>query len=68
MNLQFSVWAVREKFLELRNSIQREIKQAFDDNGIDIPYPQRVLHLAEPLAVRQEASRADDKGSGGVGE
>lgn len=54
MNLQFSVWAVRENFLELRNSIQREIKQAFDANGIDIPYPQRVLHLTEPVVVRAE--------------
>lgn len=62
MNLQFSVWAVRENFLELRNSIQREIKQAFDAQGIDIPYPQRVLHLAEPVMVRQEAPPADDKG------
>ncbi|WP_127477840.1 mechanosensitive ion channel family protein [Sulfurivermis fontis] len=53
MNLQFSVWAVRENFLELRNTIQQEIKQAFDANGIDIPYPQRVLHLAEPVTVRQ---------------
>lgn len=68
MNLQFSVWAVRENFLELRNSIQREIKQAFDASGIDIPYPQRVLHLAEPLAVRHEAPPADDKGIGGARE
>lgn len=68
MNLQFSVWAVRENFLELRNSIQREIKQAFDDNGIDIPYPQRVLHLAEPLALRHETPPADDKGIGGTRE
>jgi small-conductance mechanosensitive channel len=54
MNLQFSVWAVRENFLDLRNTIQREIKQAFDAHGIDIPYPQRVLHLAEPVTLRQE--------------
>ncbi|GAB4289880.1 MAG: mechanosensitive ion channel family protein [Thiohalomonadaceae bacterium] len=54
MNLQFSVWAARENFLELRNTIQQEIKQAFDANGIDIPYPQRVLHLAEPVTVRQQ--------------
>jgi small-conductance mechanosensitive channel len=56
MNLQFSVWAVRENFLELRNSIQHEIKQAFDANGIDIPYPQRVIHLAEPVTVRPEGA------------
>lgn len=54
MNLQFSVWAVRENFLALRNTIQHEIKQAFDTSGIDIPYPQRVLHLAEPVVLRQQ--------------
>ena len=52
MDLQFSVWAARENFLDLKNSIQREIKEAFDANGIDIPYPHRTLYTAEPLAVR----------------
>ena len=52
MDLQFSVWAARENFLDLKNSIQREIKEAFDANGIDIPYPHRTLHAAEPLPVR----------------
>lgn len=63
MNLQFSVWAVRENFLELKNGIQREIKEAFDANGIDIPYPYRTLHSADPLQVRliEAAPGVDEK-------
>ncbi len=34
VQIQFSPWALRENFLELKNTIQREIKQAFDDQGI----------------------------------
>ena len=52
MDLQFSVWAVRENFLDLKNSIQREIKEEFDAAGIDIPYPHRTVNAVEPLPVR----------------
>ena len=44
INLQFSVWATRENFLDLKNAIQIDIKAAFDEAGIEIPFPQRVLH------------------------
>ncbi len=43
VQIQFSPWALRENFLEMRNTMQREIKQAFDDHGIEIPFPQRVV-------------------------
>ena len=52
MALQFSVWAVRENFPDLKNIIQREIKEAFDAAGIDIPYPHRTVNAVEPLPVR----------------
>lgn len=44
VQLQFSPWALRENFLELRNTIQQEIKSAFDAEGIEIPFPQRVVY------------------------
>lgn len=43
INIQFSVWAERDNFLELKNRIQTEIKQAFERAGIEIPYPHRVV-------------------------
>jgi small-conductance mechanosensitive channel len=50
VNIQFSVWAKRENFRDLRNSLQEEVKLAFDQAGIEIPFPQRTVHLAQPLA------------------
>lgn len=47
LNIQFSVWAARENFLPLRNSITAEIKFAFDAAGIEIPFPHRSLYSGE---------------------
>ncbi|NNL86799.1 MAG: mechanosensitive ion channel family protein [Myxococcales bacterium] len=44
LQIQFSVWAARANFLELRNSIHHEIKEAFDNEGIEIPFPHRSLY------------------------
>jgi small-conductance mechanosensitive channel len=50
VNLQFSVWAKRENFLELKNSIQIEIKQAFDLEGVEIPFPHRTIYAGSASA------------------
>ena len=55
LNFQFSVWAARENFLPLKNRIQEEIKAAFDERGIEIPFPHRTLYAGShtaPLPVR----------------
>lgn len=55
LELQFSVWAKRENFLLLRNRIMEEIKTAFDENGIEIPFPHRTLYtgsVTDPFPVR----------------
>ncbi len=55
LNMQFSVWARREDFLNLRNSIHEEIKNAFDAEGIEIPFPHRSLYagsVTEPFPIR----------------
>lgn len=55
INLQFSVWCVRENFLAMRNSIQEEIKNAFDAAGIEIPFPHRTLYVGsvtKPMPVQ----------------
>ena len=45
VDIQFSVWAARENYFELRNSIQEQIKLAFDAAGVDLPSPQRTIYL-----------------------
>jgi small-conductance mechanosensitive channel len=55
LDIQYSVWAKRESFLELKNSIHEEIKNAFDAAGIEIPFPHRTLYsssVTEPFPVR----------------
>lgn len=62
MTIQFSVWAARTNFLELRNSMFIAIKRAFDEAGVEIPLPQRSLVAGrgtEPLPVRLVAEGAE---------
>ncbi|WP_210394629.1 mechanosensitive ion channel family protein [Motiliproteus sediminis] len=46
VDLQFSVWGKRESFLELKNSMHQQIKRAFDEENIEIPFPHRKLVTA----------------------
>lgn len=43
IDLQFSVWTKRENFLELKNNMFELIKNAFDKNNIEIPFPHRSI-------------------------
>lgn len=55
LDIQFSVWAARENFLDMRNSLQMEVKEALDAAKIEIPYPHRTLYAGEatkPFPVR----------------
>lgn len=47
INIQFSIWSQRTKFTDLKNSMFMGIKKAFDEAGIEIPFPQRVIHQKE---------------------
>jgi len=62
INHQFSVWAKTEHFLDLRNSIPVEIKEAFDEHGIEIPFPHRTLYTGSETAAFpvQQAEGEDD--------
>lgn len=69
LEIQFSVWVLKDNFLLLRNSIQEEIKQAFDAAGIEIPFPHRTLYkgsITDPFPVQvvtpeiQKESAMDD--------
>ncbi len=55
VNLQFSVWASQASVFQLKTTLQREIKEAFDAAGIEIPFPHRSLYAGSvtgPLPVR----------------
>lgn len=55
VNHQLSVWAETSNFLDLRNSIPLEIKEAFEEHGIEIPFPHRTLYTGaetDPFPVQ----------------
>lgn len=55
LDMQFSVWATRENYLELRNTIPERLRKAFLEAGIEIPFPHRSLYAGsetEPFPVR----------------
>jgi small-conductance mechanosensitive channel len=43
-------WCARTDFLNLRNTIMQEIKERFDADGIEIPFPHRTLYTGEVTA------------------
>lgn len=62
MDILFCVWARREIFLDARNALYEEIKEAFDRNGIEIPFPHLSLYTGEvtrPFPVTLDQGRTD---------
>ncbi len=62
IDLQFSVWASRKNFLELRNQMPARVKEAFDEKGIEIPFPHRTIYTgslteAFPIASIESTSK-----------
>jgi small-conductance mechanosensitive channel len=55
LGLQFSIWAKRENFLELKNSMYEQIKIAFDQHGVEIPFPHLSIYtgsVTEPFPLK----------------
>ncbi len=64
LDIQFSVWAKRENFLDLKNSIYSEIKTAFDEQGIEIPFPHRTIYtgsVTEPFPIKTSGDQPADQ-------
>lgn len=47
INLSVRPWAKREDFFIMRSEILEGIKVKFDENGIEIPFPQRDIHIKQ---------------------
>ncbi|MFN3640477.1 MAG: mechanosensitive ion channel family protein [Flavobacterium sp.] len=45
VDLAVRPWANNESFWQMRSEVLEQIKAAFDANGIDIPFPQRDVHI-----------------------
>jgi small-conductance mechanosensitive channel len=73
VDLQFSVWTAQENWLDLRNTLYEQVKRAFDQADIEIPFPHRTLYAGSvtkpfPLEVactRGASSKDKDPSAGG---
>jgi small-conductance mechanosensitive channel len=69
INLQISVWAAKQNFLQARTRLWIDLKKAFDREGIEIPFPHRTVYtgaLTEPMPIRvvsDEEPPTDGEGS-----
>lgn len=71
INFQLGVWATRETFLAVKNSIQEDIKARLDAEGIEIPFPHRTLYVgsatgAFPVEVRQPEGDGETEAPAGA--
>jgi small-conductance mechanosensitive channel len=82
LELKLRVWAIKTNIIPLKNSLLEQIKDRFDDEGIEIPFPHRSLYTGEvtdPFPIRivpdlqaeeallAEARAGDPGGEGGPG-
>ncbi len=51
VNARVTVMVVPGEQWEAERQLRRAIKTAFDEEGIEIPFPQRTLHIKNPDAV-----------------
>ena len=59
IDFMFGVWAVREDWLKLKNTIMEDIKKRFDEEGIEIPFPHLSLYtgsVTEPFPIKLVAN------------
>jgi small-conductance mechanosensitive channel len=60
LEMQLSFWADQTWQVELHKSeIRFEIDRLFRQHGVDIPFPQRTLHVPGPLKVGDEKDSKD---------
>jgi len=45
VNFVVRPWVKKEDYWSVKFDLTRKIKEAFDENGIEIPFPQQVVHM-----------------------
>ena len=62
LEILFAVWAVKTDFLKLKQSIMKDIKERFDAEGIEIPFPHITLYTGsetKPFPIDMQRKKSD---------
>jgi small-conductance mechanosensitive channel len=62
LNFMIGAWTVKEDVLKVKNELPLRIKEAFDREGIEMPFPHRVLaggKAMEPIPVIVTSARSN---------
>jgi small conductance mechanosensitive channel len=51
VNLNGRCWVKKEDYWPVKFDVTRQVKEAYDENGIEIPFPQRVVHMPSSQAA-----------------
>lgn len=54
LDFKLGVWFEKSQYVEVRNSIMKEIKECFDKEGIEIPFPHLSLYsgsVTQPIPI-----------------
>jgi len=62
VNLVLRVWCSAADYWQLKWDMTRAVKEAFDADGIDIPFPQRTVHLRSEAADTAASTAVDGQG------
>ena len=63
LELRLAVWGRRESYLEVSTGVRQRIKEVFDAEGIEIPFPHRTLYAGAAtgaMPVRVETTTPPD--------
>lgn len=62
VEIEVLAWCKTENYYPAKYYLQEEVKRAFDENGIEIPYPQTVVHFS--IGDEKEAGKKERKETG----
>ena len=48
LNYTVRIWCKNEDYWDVKFDVTESVKKAFDENGIEIPYPQMDVHISKP--------------------
>lgn len=60
LNFMIGAWAIKEDVMKVKNELPLRIKEAFDREGIEMPFPHRVLasgKAMEPIPIVLERGK-----------